>query len=91
MDRIEFGVDAFYIGDDDNRLAEITFAPIGKDKFIVEQTFVSEEIRGQGVGTLLVDCLAEHARESHKRVIPKCPFVKAILEKHMEYDDVLQK
>jgi len=89
MDRIEYNADALYIGEDDNRLAEITFEPIGKDKVIVERTFVMEDMRGQGVGTLLVESLAEHARDTNKQIIPQCPFVKTVLTSSDEYDDVL--
>lgn len=89
MNRIECSEDVFYIGDDDNRFAEITFVPLGKDKLIVDHTFVCEELRGQGVGSLLVERMAEHARETNKKLIPLCPFVKAILEKNIEYDDVI--
>lgn len=89
LNKIKFLDNSYYIGEEDNRIAEITFVPTGKDKIIIDHTFVSEDLRGEGIGQLLVDKVVEYARENNKRIIPLCPFAKEIMEKSPAYNDIL--
>lgn len=79
----------FYIGDEANKLAEITYVPTGEDKIIIDHTFVSDAARGKGYGDLLVQHVADFARAEGKKIIPLCPFAKGRMEKDASYQDVL--
>ena len=72
-------------------IAEITFLPKGTDAYIVNRTFVSESLRGKGVGLQLLDRMVELARKENKKIIPKCSFVKIMMNRKEEYKDMLAK
>lgn len=89
---IQKGENKFYIGDDIKEpLAEITFVESGEDRIVVDHTYVSNELRGQGVAGKLVEEVVQYAREKNKRIIPLCPYVKKKMDKIPEFQDVLSK
>ena len=67
--------------------AEITFQ-VEKDVLIADHTFVDPVYRGQGIGKLLVDKLANYARENQKKIHPTCSYVVNLFKKYDEYSDV---
>ena len=90
MELIKKDKNKFYIGDDtEHAIAEITFVPTGEDKIIIDHTYVSESLKGQGLGGQLVNKVAEYARQENKKIIPLCPFAKSVMTKSNEYKDVL--
>lgn len=91
MINIKKDMNTFYIGEQDKKDAEIHYVPTGKDKIIVDHTFVSDSLRGQGVGEALVKRIVEFAREEGKKIIPSCSFVKGKIEHNEDYHDVLAK
>ena len=52
-------------------------------------TEVPEELGGKGVGSKLVKGALDQVRSKGLKVIAQCPFVKAYIEKHPEYADLL--
>lgn len=54
-----------------------------------QSTFVPPELRGQHLGENIVKFALDYARENGYKVIPSCPFVKAYIEKHPEYKDLV--
>ncbi|WP_214874721.1 GNAT family N-acetyltransferase [Exiguobacterium sp. CH10] len=79
----------FYVGEEAKPSAELHYVPTGPDKLIVDHTYVSDDLRGQGVGEKLVLTVVEYAREQGKTIIPLCPFTKNQFDRHEEYHDVL--
>ncbi|MGG0237463.1 GNAT family N-acetyltransferase [Bacillus rhizoplanae] len=67
------------------------YVPTGEEKIIVDYTFVSDNLRDQGVGEALVKRIVEFAREEEKVIIPLCPFAKSQIERNEAYHDVLAK
>jgi uncharacterized protein len=55
-----------------------------------EHTEVPGELGGKGVGSTLIEGALELVRASGLKVIAECPFVKAYIEKHAEYADLLK-
>ena len=53
-------------------------------------TEVPEELGGKGVGSKLVKGALDQVRSKGLKVIAQCPFVKAYIEKHPEYADLLK-
>lgn len=78
---------AFYIEEDNTRLAEMTYVWAG-DKIIIDHTEVSEKLKGQGAGRQLVAAAVNFARERNIKILPLCPFAKSVMDKTREYDDV---
>ena len=48
-------------------------------------TIVPEELGGRGIGGQLVRYILDYAAENNLKVQPDCPFVKAYIDKHPEY------
>ena len=48
------------------------------------------ELGGKGVGSRLIKGALDQVRANGLKVIAECPFVKAYIEKHAEYADLLQ-
>ena len=56
-----------------------------------EHTDVPKELGGKGVGSKLVQGALDQVRAAGLQVIPECPFVKAWIEKHPEYADLVKR
>lgn len=87
---IKAGENKFYIGNDPvDPDAEVHFVPTGPKLMIIDHTYVSESLRGQGVGEKLVKKAVDYARQQDIRIVPLCPFAKKEFSSHPEYEDVL--
>lgn len=71
--------------------AEMTYSRAGKERIIIDHTFVPDALRGQKVGEQLVRRAVEDARREGIVIIPLCPFAKAQITRHPEWQDVLSK
>ena len=69
--------------------AEMTYSKAGTSRIIIDHTGVPKELGGRGVGVALVRRAVEEARATGIRIIPLCPFAKAQIEKHKEWQDIL--
>lgn len=58
-------------------------------KIIIEHTEVPEELEGKGIAGRLVRTALDHARAQNLKVLPICPFAKAFIGRHPEYQDLL--
>lgn len=54
-----------------------------------EHTDVPKELGGKGVGSKLVQGALDQVRADGLKLIPECPFVKAWIEKHPDYQDLV--
>ncbi|CZQ82552.1 GNAT family N-acetyltransferase [Trichococcus collinsii] len=81
----------FYKNDEnENLICEITYSFSDSSMIIIDRTFVNDDYRGQGIAAKLVKRVAEMAREENKKIIPRCPFPKGILERNSSlYADVM--
>ena len=52
-------------------------------------TEVPDEYQGQGLAGRLASAALDWARESGRKVIPSCPYVRSYIGKHPEYADLL--
>jgi len=52
-------------------------------------TEVPEELRGQGIGSSLIESALRWAREHHHKVDVICPVVQDYISKHTEYSDLV--
>ncbi|MDD2447928.1 MAG: GNAT family N-acetyltransferase [Tissierellia bacterium] len=89
---IKRGVKSFYVGDSEEApLAEMAFVPSGDNIIIIDHTYVSDELGGQGVGKKLLKEVVDLARKEDKKIIPLCPYAKAQMERNEEYMDIIHK
>ena len=80
---------SWYVERDGERVAEMTYSKAGESRIIIDHTEVDESLKGQGVGKALVESAVEWARVSGVKILPLCPFAKAMIERHPEWQDVL--
>ena len=82
----------FFIQDEDGGVAaELLYMKKLPSVMIIEHTEVIDELKGQNVGYQLVNAAVEHARLHGWKIIPTCPFAKAIINKKNEFQDVLMQ
>jgi uncharacterized protein len=53
-------------------------------------TEVPPELGGRGIGSKLIKGALDHVRADGLKVIAQCPFVKAYIDKHADYADLLK-
>ncbi|NNU27666.1 GNAT family N-acetyltransferase [Isoptericola sediminis] len=53
-----------------------------------DHTEVPSELEGQGVGSALARGALDTVRARGERIVVKCPFIRAYLERHPEYQDL---
>ena|SRR5579859_3400238 len=79
----------FYTGEESKPTAELVYRMAGPHKMIIDHTEVNEMNEGHGVGRQLVAEAVKYAREHDIRILPVCPFARAVMERTKEYADVL--
>lgn len=83
---------SFYIEQNGEMVAEMTYSMAGENLLIIDHTEVADSLRGKNIGYQLVKKAAEYAREKEIKIIPLCPFAKAVFtKKHDEFKDVLRQ
>ena len=78
---------AFVYEKDDQTLGEITWTLLG-DVMVMDHTFVSPTLRGQGVAKKLLNRAADFAREKEYKMEAVCAYVVSAFEQSDEYEDV---
>ena len=82
---------SFFVEEGGEQLAEMTYSLSGKDTMIIDHTEVDESLKGKNIGNQLLNHAVEYARSQHLKILPICPFARAVFEKrHEEFKDVLK-
>ena len=75
--------------DEGHKAGEMTFSVAGPQLKIIDHTEVDSEYKGRGLGLELLKTLIDSAREEGFKLMPLCPFAKAMFGKFPQYNDVL--
>ena len=79
----------FFIAREGRRVAELTFSATPDGKLVIlDHTDVSESLRGQGVARRLVEAAVLWARRTEVKLLPLCPFAKAVFDREPQFADV---
>ncbi|MTH79141.1 GNAT family N-acetyltransferase [Paracoccus aestuariivivens] len=71
-------------------VGELTISKVSADLIIADHTYVPDAMRGTGAGSALVNRLIADARAKGQHIVPLCPFVRAQVQRHPEWADVIQ-
>jgi len=69
--------------------AYIKYEPAENGVIKATSTVVLESLRGQGIAKLLLDELADVARQEGLKIIPVCSYVVTAFKRYKEYEDVI--
>ncbi|MBF6182849.1 GNAT family N-acetyltransferase [Nocardia otitidiscaviarum] len=59
------------------------------DQRIFYHTELDDRFSGRGLGSVLIHAALTETRKEGKRIVPVCPFVAHFVEKHHDFDDLL--
>jgi predicted GNAT family acetyltransferase len=57
--------------------------------YVMEHTEVPKAFRGQGIAQHLAHEALEQVKAEHGNVVPQCPFVRAYIQLHPEYQSLV--
>ena len=80
---------AFYIEENGEWIAELTYFRSAPGVITIDHTEVDEELRGEGIGEDLVKAGVEYARANNLKIRPLCRFAKKVIEENSDLRDVL--
>ncbi len=70
------------------RAGELTYSRMNAHAVIVDHTGVSAAFEGHNLGKQLVEHAVQWARENQQKIMPLCPFARALFERTPAYGDV---
>ncbi len=91
IERQDDGATGRYVVVVDGMEAEMTYRRSGSGAVVINHTGVPLALRGRRIGERLVRQAVEDARQEGARIVPLCPFAKAQIERHPEWQDVLRQ
>lgn len=68
--------------------AIMTFSRASASLIIIDHTEVPADMRGTGAGQALAEHAVAEARKGGWKIIPLCPFMKAQMDRHPDWNDV---
>ncbi len=81
----------FFVGEDElNPEAFVSYKVDDDGDFIIDSTQVPDQLSGQGMGSALVRMVIDYAREEGKRIVPQCPFARAVMEREDETREMIK-
>lgn len=80
--------DIFYIKGENGKDAYISFV-INDGVLTIEHTVVSDKLKGQGIGKLLVKEVVDYVRANKWKINSTCWFAEGLLKKTDEWQDLL--
>lgn len=80
---------AFFIDEDGDWVAELTYILTGENTMVIDHTEVDPKFRGENIGKDLVAAAVAYARENGLKIKPLCPYTKKVIDATPEFQDVL--
>ncbi|PKP52229.1 MAG: GNAT family N-acetyltransferase [Bacteroidetes bacterium HGW-Bacteroidetes-1] len=79
----------FYVNHECDRMAFLSYFENPEGILLLNHTYVSPELRGQNVGSKLVEAAVFFARKNQFKIVPVCPYVVKWFEKNKDSKDVI--
>jgi predicted GNAT family acetyltransferase len=74
----------------DGRVAGFSEYRLRQGRIIFTHTIVEPEFEGRGIGSRLVRDELDDARRRGLKVTPICPFVRAYIRRHPDYENLVE-
>ena len=80
-----------WVGDEFAAYSEYEDEPEGRtpDRRVFTHTVVRPKFEGRGIGSRLAKFAVDDARARGLRITPVCPFIRSWLERHNDYDPIV--
>jgi len=75
-----------FLGDEKAGYSEYEVRP---ERVVFTHTVVRPKFEGKGIGSRLAKFAVQDARDRGLRITPVCPFIRAWLRRHAEYDEIV--
>jgi uncharacterized protein len=75
-----------FLGDEKAGYSEYHLQP---ERVVFTHTVVKPQFEGRGIGSRLAKFAVNDARDRGLRITPVCPFIRAWLRRHSEYDAIV--
>ena len=69
-------------------IGEIDIVYVGINRLIIESTYIDSAFENSDVCRNLVRCVADFARDQHRKILSLCPRAQSIFNRYAEFDDV---
>ena len=80
----------FVIEQNEEKVGYMRYILFGSGRLVIQHTEVSKELQGTGASRELLAAAVQHARDNSLKIVPICPFAKAVMTKNRDkYADVL--
>ncbi len=79
----------FYIAEKSKRKAYLAYTEQPEKVLQLTHTFVSDDLRGQGIAGRLAKHVMEYVLANNLKVVPVCPYIIKWLENKAEYKDLI--
>lgn len=88
---IKKGENMFFVGEDElNPEAYVSYKVDDDGDLIIDSTEVANQLSGQGVGSTLVNMVIEYAKDEDKKIVPECPFARAVMEREEDTKEMIK-
>ncbi len=71
-------------------LARITMRKLNEKTYAIDHTYVSPQLRGQGIAKVLVNLAAEKARKEGCTIAPLCSYARRAMEDDPSLQDLIE-
>ncbi len=91
---MDFKVDGNWIykkDDDDNVIAEVTFPNVEDGVVKINHTYVSNELRGQGIAAELMEACYNQIKDQDKKAVLTCPYAVKWFDDNPNKNDIVKK
>jgi len=79
-----------FISEVDGRISHLSYDVLPESNTLnYLSTYVPPELRGRQIGRKIIKFALDYAKENNFKIIPTCSFVRAYIENHPEYDDIV--
>ncbi len=79
---------SFYTEEDNRQWLELKYTLGGEKTLTIDHAEVDEQLQGKQIGVKLVEAVANFARAHQYKVVPKCNYAAALMQRENRFSNV---